>query len=285
MVTRKTTLLTIILLTVTMCYGQSYEPIDLAKKIFGKDKFPQKSDYIIGEYKESKGKPDGQDLGKDVTTQFLLLEQTDETAVVAMTILDKSGDGVDTYLHFTKDNVWKMSAFRGLAMTGFIEQMFIELEKMTLEQIDEIIAISKQSEEGGFSMFNSREDFDFELGNAKLTIALDDSIIKHFVENRAEFERLKNLALAQLENEKLNEERGVKLIENSKADYRKLLISSVSTEGYMSGNCIEFLIGGMIDNTVGYIYVRDKKDLPKMNPSRIIMIREIGNGWYMYKTT
>ena len=41
----------------------------------------------------------------------------------------------------------------------------------------------------------------------------------------------------------------------------------------------------MIDNTVGYLYVHDRENLPKMNPSRIIMIREIGSGWYLFKTT
>ena len=94
-----------------------------------------------------------------------------------------------------------------------------------------------------------------------------------------------NLALTQLEKEKVDEETSLKLIENLKPDYQKLFISSVSTGGYELGNCINFLIGGMVDNSVGYIYVKDKKDLPEMNPSRIIMIREIGNGWYIYKTT
>lgn len=42
---------------------------------------------------------------------------------------------------------------------------------------------------------------------------------------------------------------------------------------------------GQLDNSVGFIYVKDKKDLPEMNPGRIIMIREITNGWYIYKTT
>ena len=103
--------------------------------------------------------------------------------------------------------------------------------------------------------------------------------------NQAEFERLKNLALTQLEKEKAEEERSIKLIENLKTDYQKLFVSSVSTGGYELGNCINFLIGGMLDNSVGYIYVKDKNDLPEMNPSRVIMIREIGNGWYIYKTT
>lgn len=89
----------------------------------------------------------------------------------------------------------------------------------------------------------------------------------------------------QLGKGKMDEEQSVKLIENFKVDYGRLYISSVSTGGWELGNCINFLIGGMVDNYVGYIYVKDKKDLPEMNADRVIMIREIENGWYIYKTT
>ena len=156
---------------------------------------------------------------------------------------------------------------------------------MTLQQVDEIIAKSKKKKKDDFAMFTSRDDYYFQLGNTKLTLELDDNIAKHFVTNQAEFERLKNLSLKQLEKEKLDGKRSLKLIENLKDEYQKLFISYVSTGGYELGNCINFLIGGMVDNFVGYIYVKDKKDLPEMNPNRLIMIREIGNGWYIYKTT
>ena len=274
--------MTTLILTVTTVYGQTYEPLDLAKKIFAKDSFPNLNNYFTGEYK---GRPNGQDLQSGSTTKFLLLGQTEKTAVVAMTILDSLSNGLDTYLHFEKDTVWNMSAFRALAMTGIIEQVKIELEKMTPQQVDDIIAKSKKNKKDDFAMFTSREDYNFQLGNTKLTLELDDNIVKHFVANQAEFERLKNLALTQLEKEKADEERSIKLIENLKTDYQKLFVSSVSTGGYELGNCINFLIGGMLDNSVGYIYVKDKNDLPEMNPSRVIMIREIGNGWYIYKTT
>lgn len=282
MKTRTTTILTFLILTVTTVYGQIYEPLDLAKKIFAKDSFPNLDNYIIGEYK---GRPNGQDLQSGSTTKFFLLGKTEKTAVVTMTILDSLGKGLDTYLHFEKDSVWKVSAFRALAMTGIIEQVKIELEKMTPQQVDEIIAKSKKKKKDDFAMLTSREDYNFQLGNTKLTLELDDNIAKHFMTNQAEFERLKNLALSQLEKEKVDEEISIKLIENLKPDYQKIFISSVSTGGYELGNCINFLIGGMVDNSVGYIYVNDKKDLPEMTPSRIIMIREIGNGWYIYKTT
>ena len=282
MTTQKAALLTSLILTITLSYGQNYEPLDLAKKIFDKNGFENIENYVTGEYK---GIPNGKNLSEETTTKFILLGQTEKIAVVAMTVLDSSSEGFDTYLHFVKDTVWKMSAFRGLAMTGMIEQMKMALEIMSPEEIDEMITEAKNEEDDGFSLFTSREEFEFELGNATLIIALDDNIIKHFVANEAEFERLKNLALTQLENEKVVDERSIQLIENLKADYRKLFISSVSAGDYELGNCINFLIGGMLDNTVGYIYVKNKKDLPEMNPSSIIMIREIGNGWYMYKTT
>jgi hypothetical protein len=134
-------------------------------------------------------------------------------------------------------------------------------------------------------MFTSIEDYNFQLGNARLTLELDNDISKNFVTNQAEFERLKNIALMQLEKKKVDKERSVKLVENLKTDYQKLFISSVSTGGYELGNCINFLIGGMVDNSVGYLYIKDKKDLPEMNSDRVIMIKEIGNGWYIYKIT
>jgi hypothetical protein len=282
MTTRITTTLAILILTVTTVYGQTYEPLDLAKKIFGKDSLHNIDNYITGEYK---GRPNGQDLQKGSITKFYLLGQNEKTAVVTMTILDSLGKGLDTYLHFEKETIWKVSAFRALAMTGIIEQVKIELEKMTPQQVEDIIAKSEKKKKDDYSIFTTREDYNFQLGNAKLTLELDDNIVKHFVKNQTEFDRLKNLALTQLEKEKVDEERGLKLIGNLKLDYRKLFISSVSSGGYEFGNCINFLIGGMVDNSVGYIFVKDKRDLPEMNSDRVIMIRDIGNGWYIYKTT
>ncbi len=278
---------TFTILTATIACGQNIEPLDLAKKIFGKEKFKDFNSYISGEYKnDNKGKPTGKDLAKNATLTFSLLEQTTNKAVVNMTIQDPTGHGVDTYLFFEKDEVWKMNAFRGLALTGIIEQVKNGLEKMTPQQVDDMIEKSKNSKsDAGFSMFSSREDYDFQLGNARLTLALDTSIIKHFLDNKSKFERLRDSAFKELENKKPGEREDIKLVENLRPDYHKLFISSVTFGDYELGNCLNFLIGGMVDNTVGYIYVPDKKDVPEIDPDSIIMIKEIGNGWYIYKTT
>jgi hypothetical protein len=269
----------------TTSYGQHYEPLELAQRIFGKEILSNIAPYIIGEYK---GRPNGQDLRKGTTTQFALLGQTEKTAVVSMTVLDSLGKGIDTYLHFKKDTFWKMNAFRALAMTGIIEEMKKELEKMTPEQVSRRIGKEEKGKKENSSLFHSfksQEDYDFQLGNAKLTLELDSNIIKHFWNHQLAFESLKNQALKQLEKEKGEEERSIALLSHLEADYQKLFIFSVSAGGYELGNGIQFLIGGMVDNTVGYLFVKDKKDLPPMNPDRVIMIKEIGKGWYLYKTT
>jgi hypothetical protein len=280
--TRLIIIFTSITLTANFAFSQNLEPLDLAKKIFSKERFSHLNKYITGEYK---GRPNGQDLGKGTILSFTLLEQTVNKAAVDMTVQDSSGKGLDTYLFFEKDGIWKMNAFRALALTGVIQQVRDELEKMTPEQIDSVINKSKNEKNKGLATFSSREDFNFQLGNAKLTLELDTNIIKHFLNNKTEFERLKDSALKELENNKNDNKERVALIKNLKPDYQKLFISFVSYNDDGLENCIDFLIGGITDNSVGYIYVKDKKDLPQMNANRIIMIKEIGDGWYIYKTT
>lgn len=249
-------------------------PLDVAQSVFSKEGFPDVKKYATGEYE---GDFSGKDLADSLTTKFTLLEQKENTAVVAMTVLTPSGKGGDFYLHFGKDKFWKIYAVRGLAMTGIIEGALHEIENMTPQQVDEAI---KQGQ------FKSKEDYDFSLGNSRLTLALDDDIIKHFEKHKAEFESIKNAALEQLKTIKIRENGSTRMIENLKPDYRKLFISGVRYDDYLvGGNCLSFTIGGMLDNTVGYLYASNKIDLPEMSPNRLIMLKEIGDGWYLYKTT
>jgi len=275
------TLSNLILVFSPVC-GQNFEPLELAQKIFAKDTFPNIENYIAGEYE---GKPNGKDLEINSITKFSLLGNTDKKAVVNMTIWDSLGNGLDTYLHFEKDTTWKMVAFRALAMTGIIEQLKNELENLSVQQVEEMIELSKKNKDSENILFSTRDEYNFMLGNFKLTLDFDDNIINHFLTNQTEFERLKNLALAELQTRKVDTEKSMELIEIYKADYNNIFISKIMTGGYELGNCINFLIGGMLDNSVGYFYINNKKEIPQMNPERIIMIREIGNGWYIYKTT
>lgn len=270
-------LLTFSFFAALLSSAQQMQPLDIAKKIFAKEPFRDIKHYITDEYK---GEPNGQDLNDSLAINYLLLEQNEKTAVVALAITAPSGKGADWYLHFTKDTGWKVCAFRGLAMTGIIERAVIELEKMTPQEVNEMIAASKKNkkEDDDFSFITSMDDYYFELGNSKLTIETDQNIINHFLHNRQAFEKLKDSVLTVFEHAAGEQDSLVKLLAPA---YRKLFISSVSH----NDGCLNFSIGGILDNTVGYFYVKDKKDLPRMNPRNMIMIREIGDGWYIYKTT
>ncbi|MEO8403185.1 MAG: hypothetical protein ABI480_01265, partial [Chitinophagaceae bacterium] len=260
--------------------AQNIQPLELAKKIFSPKAFPDINKYVTGEYK---GRPNGTDLRKGTMTRFLLLGQTSNTAVVDMTVTDSSGDGFDTYLHFKKDSIWKMEAFRALAQTTIIEQVKQELESLTPQQVDSIISIADTARNKESLVFTSREDYEFELGNARLTLALDEKIIAHFKANEAAFNKIKDSIL--LVNKNIDDDKYLEIAKGIKQSYRKLFISSVTSSEVEFGKSINFLIGGIIDNSVGYLFVMDKKSLPEMSSDRIIMLREIGNGWYIYKTT
>ena len=102
-----------ILLSTVYCQGQSDSPLTLVKTIFARDSFPNLVKHITGEYN---GHPNGTDLPANVKTDFLLLGQDEKRAVVNMTITDSLGKEFDTYVHLIKDSIWKVTAFRALAM-------------------------------------------------------------------------------------------------------------------------------------------------------------------------
>lgn len=272
----------VLFLKVVSVSAQTDEPLSLTKRIFGKDKFSQLNKYIDGEYK---GHPNGTDIPASVSREYTLLQQDEKTAVVNITLRDSSGYELDTYLHFVKHKVWRAIAWRALAFTGIIAQVKDELEKMTPMQIDSIINQTK-NDSTRHILFKSREEYQFELGNATLTLASDRDLISHFRKNEAEFERLKELLLSR---DIMSKRRGVMEIKRDDSvhvEMRKLLLHNVSPEHVNdSTQYLNFNIGGMIDNTVGYFYIENAKDVPKMHPNRLIMLRELGKGWYLYKTT
>ena len=53
----------------------------------------------------------------------------------------------------------------------------------------------------------------------------------------------------------------------------------------MNSKNFMLLIGGVTDNSVGFLRVQDEADLPQMSPSEFIMIEKIAPNWYLFKTT
>jgi len=264
-------------------FGQEYKPVELAQKIFGKDTLFNIKPYCTGEYQ---GEPNGRNINPKVVLKFVTLGLTDSTAVIAMTITDSTGVGIDTYLHFQKDTTWKICAFRALAMTAMLEKMLNDLEKMTDTDIENAIKQSKKAKTEDAKFLTSREDYNYQIGNIRLTLELDENIIKHFKTNYTIFDSLKSEALLEIKRRSLTPANKIDLLKSQKTKYRSVFISNVLYGDFeVCRSCVTFYIGGILDNTVGYIYAPDKADLPKMSPDNVIMLKEIAGGWYIFKTT
>lgn len=259
-----------------LIFAQNYEPLDLAKKLFQTD-FAEIKNYSTGEFE---GHPNKSDLQKNAQLNFKTLSQNDSIAVVNVTVTDSLGKGFDSYLHFEKDKYWKINAFRGLAQTGILEQIVNEFEKTPQEDIKRMIDFKKKNKN---FQFQSLDDFNLLIENSKLTIALDDNIIQHFTNNKEKIQQIKNdIEKYKSENPKLTNKEISKYFEK---ELKKLLLNDFGDFYFPCENCFVLTIGGMTDNTVGYFFQNNKTKIPQTNPSQIIMIREIGNGWYMFKTT
>ena len=118
------------------------EPLQLSERIFSKSKFKQLKKYTTGEYLENKNRPNGTDLSTTIDTEFELLTKQEKISVVAMTLLDSKGKQItNIYLHFKlEDMVWKLAAFRGIAMTGLIEQIVQMYDSLNEQQIDSLLS-------------------------------------------------------------------------------------------------------------------------------------------------
>jgi hypothetical protein len=272
-----------------ICKSQTNsEPLDLVTKYFNKELRNYKY-VLIGEAKEQNFNP--KDIGKEVNKEFEILSEEIDNAVIGITLNDGEHN-TDLYAFLVKNDEWKIKAFRSLWLPGFFYTMLEEYNDLDESGIEkkykEMIEIAKQKNDtiGEIDIIaevGTIDEFAAEIQNMKLTVSSDKDLIDHFKENKKQFENILKLILSDTtivtkENWRINK----KDIE-FKTDLNKMLISSIS--GNETNKMIDFSVGGMIDNSVGYFYCKDKNNIPEMSDNRYIMIKDLGDGWYLYKTT
>ncbi|OGX82932.1 hypothetical protein [Hymenobacter glacialis] len=65
---------------------------------------------------------------------------------------------------------------------------------------------------------------------------------------------------------------------------RKLFLAQVTRRETSCTSCLEFVIGGKVRSTVGLLYQPAASLLPAMHPDHLIVLKPLGDGWYLYKT-
>jgi hypothetical protein len=221
---------------------------EILTQFFGPNGIKDKSAAYYGEMlKYYVDKPTlGEGLPKGTQSKFRKLSETKNSAIYAV-LLSNGGKTQDWYAFLVKDNeIWKLRAVRTLALSGVFSLALQELEKKS----------SRSKEE------------EWEYQNMLLTARSDNELKSYLKDNIGKF----NEAVALLA-------KGEK--ELAKKTARSIYINLVKNDA----GIIDFSIGGILDNSVGYLFVPSNKRPPDMDPSKFIYIEQVISGWYLYKTT
>ena len=176
------------------------------------------------------------------------LGRSDEFSEIFHVFLGSKEKHFDLYVYTKEDGIY---AVRVLAQTAIIESIVSEYEKFSEAQKRE---------------FEQKTDAD--IANLKLILAPDKELVGFGKQNLAAFEKIYELyASGELGR--------------AKTEIKSLHLSHAET----SGKNFMLLIGGVTDNSVGFLRVQDEADLPRISPSEFIMIEKIAPNWYLFKTT
>lgn len=255
------------------------EPLRIAEQFVAPDGWPAMKNYLCC---EAAGQAKRQTLGQQIPARWArrsqLLQQGPATAVVAVELRDSLRRS-DVYLHFSKEAAgWKLRAIRSLAMTHLGPPMV------------GILAAMPPAEVAEYDRKHPDAPHAFALGNLRLWTSPDADIKAHFERNRSTFQEAVRLLQARTYfGPAAGAGPAGEAAANADPAVRRLLqrvfISRVRQRDTACSTCLEFLIGGMTDNTVGLLYQPDAAAVPPMSPDGIIVLEPLGEGWYLYKTT
>ncbi|UPL48745.1 hypothetical protein [Hymenobacter sublimis] len=259
------------------------EPLQIARQFVAPTGWPDMKSYLSG---EAAGQARRQSLGQQIPATLQrrceLLQQGPATAVVAVELRDSVSRN-DIYLHFRRDSTtaatpWKLAAVRSLSMTQLGPPMLQLLSDMGPAEVAQ------------YNQKHPEASHEFMLGNIRLWVGSDATISQHFTRNRPAFQRALRLIQSRRYFAAPADTTGARE-QAANADaavlalLRPLYISRVTQRTLGCTNCLEFIIGGVKSNTVGLLYQPEAKHVPAMSPDRIIVMKPLGNGWYLYKTT
>lgn len=253
----------------------SLGPLEVVERYISPDGFPDKLKYFCCEFYQEWGADStlGQQLPKSVRRSCELLYADSLHAAVAVWLRDAKTSR-DVYFYLVKNKNWTIYAARSLVMTADSRQALKALD--TVPEVKRGAAYTKAN---GHS-------WEFTRNNLLLWGQSDSALAMHFEKQADDFLRLQRLLAKKGYYGKSDS-----LLAKASQDKKirklmdKLLIREIHYDKKYPGAVI-FLVGGILDNTVGYIFQPDPEHLPRMSEKKFILLRPLGKkGWYLFKTT
>ena len=252
----KISIITIVVFIAALASAQSNSPASkgspqwIVETFFTKTNFPDAERYYFGEMKiyYLKTPPMGAYVPPGFRQQIEPLFISDSNQVYRFTYSESLAAG-DWYAFLGKvDNNWKLTAIRSLVIPGFVHELRDSLQRKSTRT----------------------EKEDHELQRMNLWFSTDAELKKYALDKHSLLSNLANRILKGETNEALAAE-----LTELKVDQGYL-----SKQGY-----VQIIIGGILDNSVGFNFVPDHVSPPKMDPGDFILIEPIRDGWFLFKTT
>lgn len=254
--------------------GDTLSPLRVVEKYVSPNGFPEKMRHFCCEMYQEWMAPKtlGQQLALTVKREPHLLYQDTGKAVVTVWLHD-SVTSMDVYFYLQHRTVWTVYAVRSLVMKDFAKKELKRLDSFPLASRGELF--TKQV----------GHTWQFEHDNTVLWGQPDTLLTEYFRKHSAEFAKLEKLRAKKYP---LKEGDSVYAKVMTDKKIRKQITSLLIREIIIDKNApgtILYHIGGVLDNSVGYMYQPDPAKVPPVSAGYFILIRPLGNGWYLYKTT
>lgn len=214
----------------------------------------------------------GEQLAPSVQREVHLLYQDTSRAVVTVWLHD-SITSMDVYFYLQHREVWTVYAVRSLVMKAEAEKELRRLDSIPSKQRGKVY-----KEKWGHT-------WQFDKDNVSLWNSSDSGLALHYYKNADRFSELEKLRQKKFPIQKTDSV--YKSVMHDKKIRKKadaVLIRDILVDPHAPG-CVLYFIGGIMDNSVGYMYQPDPALVPKPTAGYFILIRPLGNGWFLYKTT
>lgn len=285
----KKILILILWITSNSIVWSQQNPLEVAKLVFSENP-PQNLDSFLTKTFAHLGFSVKQI--KNNQLKFLLLSENLQTAIVHIQIMsDTLKPCPDSYVYFEKQqDVWKINDIKQLRVTNFTVDLLNHLASLS-EGAD---SLNKQKV---LKSASEKEIKEIKL-NLSLILSSDEGLMTHFKQNKSQFDDLKNKIIPIKDSirtaKPLKTENGPRYDYSEPFQIQKKVLGLTKIGDYnddkyedLCKSCIDFIIGGSTCShcgRVGYLYIPDPIFLPKMSPNHYFMIRNIGDGWYLYKS-
>jgi len=256
-------------------------PLRIAEQFVAPAGWPGMKDYLCCEVAgQAKTKTLGQQIPQQQNRRCELIGQDSATAVVAVELRDPTSRR-DFYLHFRHDSTgWKLGAIRSLAMTHLGPPMVALLTGLPPAEVAD------------YNRKHPDASHAFTVGNLRLWTSADADIAAHFHRHHTEFQKLlrrvqagRFFPAALPGPDQPAAEQAANADPAVHALLRRLFLGRVTRRAIGCGSGLAFVIGGKTTSSVGLLYQPEAGSLPAMSPNGLIVLRLLGEGWYLYKTS